>query len=145
VPTPGSSGPDVAVERFSGVRALVAEDQDINREIVVELLEQRGIETDYAENGRAAVEMVRRRDYDIVFMDIQMPELDGIAATKEIRSLAKAASDRLPIIALSGCVLTDDRMRSLAAGMNDHLAKTCPCSPVHAGQSSCATNRPSSA
>ena len=110
-------------ERFTGVRALVAEDHAINREIIIELLRQAGIEADIAVNGREAVEMTRTRDYDIAFMDIQMPEMDGFTATREIRKLGRKGSDRLPILAMTAHALTGDREKSLEAGMNDHLTK----------------------
>jgi two-component system sensor histidine kinase/response regulator len=112
--------------RFRDVRALVVEDHQINREIVVELLRQVGIDAEIAANGRDAVEMVRVKDYDILFMDIQMPEMDGIEATREIRQLRRAGIDRLPILAMTAYALTGDREKSLAAGMNDHLTK-----PMH--------------
>ena len=115
--------PGTPRERFSGVRALVVEDHEINREINVELLRQVGIEADIAINGREAVEMVRLRDYDILFMDIQMPEMDGFTATREIRKLGREGVDRLPILAMTVYALTGDREKSLAAGMNDHLTK----------------------
>jgi PAS domain S-box-containing protein len=111
------------LEHFVDVRALVVDDHDINREIAVELLRQAGIKADIAINGREAVEMVRTNDYDILFMDIQMPEMDGLAATREIRSLGRDGIDRLPIMALSSYASGGDREKSLAAGMNDHLTK----------------------
>ncbi|MEI6314983.1 MAG: response regulator, partial [Syntrophus sp. (in: bacteria)] len=109
--------------RFTDVRVLVAEDHVINREIIVELLRQDGIEADIAVNGREAVEMARTRDYDIVFMDIQMPEMDGFTATREIRKLGREGIERLPILAMTAHALIGDRAKSLAAGMNDHLTK----------------------
>jgi len=109
--------------RFTGVRALVVEDHMINREIIVEQLQQLEIETDIAINGREAVEMVRVREYDVVFMDIQMPEMDGFTATREIRRLGREGIDRLPILAMTAHALIGDREKSLAAGMNDHLTK----------------------
>jgi CheY-like chemotaxis protein len=109
----------------------VAEDHDINREIVVELLRQEGIEADIAVNGREAVALVRKQDYDILFMDIQMPEMDGIAATREIRRLDKAGVDCLPILAMTAHALAGDRKNSLDAGMNDHLNK--PINPEALG------------
>jgi PAS domain S-box-containing protein len=115
--------PEKSLERFTGVRALVAEDHEINREIIIELLRQVGIEADIATNGREALEMVRAREYDIVFMDIQMPEMDGIIATREIRRLDKGSAARLPILAMTAHALAGDRENSLAAGMNDHLVK----------------------
>ena len=109
--------------QFTGVRALVAEDHEINREIIIELLRQAGIEADIAANGREAVEMVRTQDYDVVFMDIQMPEMDGLTATREIRKLGREGMDRLPILAMTAHALKGDREKSLNAGMNDHLTK----------------------
>jgi PAS domain S-box-containing protein len=109
--------------QFIDVRALVAEDHEINREIVVELLRQLGIEADISINGREAVEAVRARDYDILFMDIQMPVMDGFAATREIRNLDRDGVDHLPILAMTAHALTGDREKSLNAGMNDHLIK----------------------
>ncbi|MFZ4441231.1 MAG: response regulator, partial [Syntrophales bacterium] len=109
--------------RFTGVQALVVEDHAINREIVVELLRQLGIEAEAAVNGREAVAMVRAKEYDIVLMDIQMPEMDGIKATREIRKVERAGVDRMPIIAMTAHALAGDREKSLAAGMNDHISK----------------------
>jgi two-component system, sensor histidine kinase and response regulator len=108
---------------FTDVRALVVEDHEINREVVVELLRLAGVKADIAINGRKAVEMVRASDYDILFMDIQMPEMDGFTATRKIRNLGMEHVDRLPIIALSSHAIVGDREKSLAAGMNDHLTK----------------------
>ena len=120
LPTHSRISPHV---RFPGVRALLAEDHAINREIVVELLRQLGIEADVAVNGREAVAMVRAKEYDIVLMDIQMPEMDGIVATREIRKLDKVGVACLPILAMTANALTGDREKSLDAGMNDHINK----------------------
>jgi signal transduction histidine kinase/ActR/RegA family two-component response regulator len=103
------------------VRVLVAEDNHVNQLVLSELLRARGCRVDIAENGKAAVEMVRKSEYDIVFMDIQMPEMDGIAAVKLIRQDDKYGN--LPIIALTAHAMSGDRELSLAAGMNDHLTK----------------------
>ena len=110
-------------EQFAGVRALVADDQEFNRELIYELLQEKGIEVDIAINGREALEMVRARDYDIVLMDIEMPEMDGLTATRKIRKLDRKGAKSLPIIALSGHSITDDKGKSQAAGMNDYLTK----------------------
>jgi CheY-like chemotaxis protein/nitrogen-specific signal transduction histidine kinase len=115
--------PDTPRKHFIDVRALVVEDHEINREIVVELLRRAGIKADIAINGIEAVEMVRTCDYDILFMDIQMPEMDGFTATRKIRNLDREGVDRLPIMALSSHAIVGDREKSLAAGMNDHLTK----------------------
>ena len=108
---------------FTGVRALVAEDHEINKEILVELLHQAGIDADIAKNGRDAVEKVRAQDYDIIFMDIEMPEMDGLTASREIRNLGKKGVDILPILAMTAHALTGDSKKSLDAGMSGHLTK----------------------
>jgi CheY-like chemotaxis protein len=96
--------------------------------ILVEMLRQVGIGADTATNGREAVDKVRVADYDILFMDIQMPEMDGFTATREIRHLDREGVDRLPILAIAARTSTDDRERCLDAGMNDYLNK-----PVNRG------------
>ncbi|MDR1483938.1 MAG: response regulator [Planctomycetaceae bacterium] len=103
------------------VRVLVAEDNRVNQMVLMELLRSRGCRVDVAENGREAVDMVCKSNYDIVFMDIQMPEMDGISAVKLIRRDGKY--EKLPIIALTAHAMSSDRELSLAAGMNDHLTK----------------------
>ncbi|MEN8188711.1 MAG: response regulator [Thermodesulfobacteriota bacterium] len=111
---------------FSGTRLLLAEDNDINREFIVNLLRQMGIQVTEVVNGQEAVEEVRRYPYDGVLMDIQMPKLDGLSATRQIRDLSSKNNDRfaaIPIIAMTAHARSEDREKSLAAGMNDHLVK----------------------
>lgn len=102
---------------------LLVEDNDINREIALELLVSAGLTVDWAENGVVACAKVARQgaDYAAVVMDVQMPEMDGIAATREIRRHHPA--DRLPIIALTAHAYVEERWHCLEAGMNDHLTK----------------------
>ena len=95
----------------------------MSREVIIELLREVGIEADIAINGREAVEMVRVGNYDILFLDIEMLELDGFTATREIHNLGREGVESLPILALSGHADVGDREKSLAAGMNDHLTK----------------------
>ena len=104
-------------------RLLLAEDNEINREIALALLTSIGVVADVVENGRLAVEHIQKNPdrYDAVLMDIQMPEMDGIEACKRIRSFITA--DRLPIIAMTAHALDLERDRCLEAGMNDHIAK----------------------
>ena len=114
---PGESMP---VGMLSG-RILLVEDNEINRQVARELLERMGLEVVMALNGAQAVNMLRKEDYDLVFMDIQMPEMDGYQATRVIRdSLHK---DKLIIIAMTAHAMAGDRERCLRAGMNDHIAK----------------------
>jgi two-component system, sensor histidine kinase and response regulator len=107
----------------TGVRRIVllAEDNAINREVARRMLESLDIEVSCAENGRVAVEMAAQRTFDLILMDCQMPELDGIAATTQIR--ADDQKPRVPIIALTANVMKEDRERCLNAGMDDFLAK----------------------
>ena len=108
-------------ESFPGRRILLVEDEPINREIMVEYLEDCGQRIDIAEDGVVAVELASRNRYDLILMDVQMPRLDGLAATRQIRQLA--AGGDVPIIALTANAFAEDRQRCLAAGMNDFVAK----------------------
>ncbi|MDI6102583.1 PAS domain S-box protein [Actinoplanes sp. NEAU-A12] len=101
---------------------LVVEDNDINRMVALGILANLGYSADVAVNGREAVESAARRDYQAIFMDCLMPEMDGYAATAEIRR-REPAGRHVPIIALTASALAEDRARCLAAGMDEHIAK----------------------
>ena len=118
--------PPLAAPSFPGLRILLVEDNELNQEVAVGLLEDAQVTIDIAENGAIAVEKVQTAPYDIVLMDMQMPVMDGIEATRQIR-----AEDRflaLPIVAMTANAMAGDRERCLAAGMSDHIAK--PIDPV---------------
>ena len=111
---------------FAGFRILVADDVEINCEIVKALLEDTGLSIDFAADGGAACEAfsANRGEYSMIFMDIQMPGMDGLTAAKKIRQLEKdQASARVPIVALSANAFKEDVEASLAAGMDGHITK----------------------
>jgi CheY-like chemotaxis protein len=112
-------------DNFAGHCIMLAEDIEINREIVMALLEPTGLEVVCAENGAEAVRMFSEapEKYEIVFMDIQMPEMDGYEATKMIRKLDAPLAAKVPIIAMTANVFREDIKKCLAAGMNDHVGK----------------------
>lgn len=107
--------------RFSGARILLVEDNALNQLVAVELIKHVGLLVDVAENGQVALDMLARTPYALVLMDMQMPVMDGVAATREIRRDPRHA--RLPIIAMTANAMDVDKMRCLEAGMNDHLGK----------------------
>jgi CheY-like chemotaxis protein len=104
------------------LRILVAEDNEVNQLVINAMLTQMGHVVDVVRDGVEAVEKVRTGAYDVVLMDIQMPRLDGLAATRQIRALGGSAS-RVPIVALTANAMRDDLRACLDAGMDDHLAK----------------------
>ncbi len=111
---------------IGGSRALLVEDNALNLEIAKYMLEDKGVKVDTAHNGNVAVEMFKKSDpfaYDIIFMDVMMPEKNGIEATKEIRKLQRADAILVPIVALSANAYAEDVVAVKEAGMNDHLAK----------------------
>ena len=108
-------------EKYAGKRILLAEDEPINQEVSLGLLEDVGLLVDLADDGEAAVEMAGLNAYDLVLMDMQMPKMNGIEATRLIRTLP--GYERTPILAMTANAFSEDRQRCLAAGMNDHLGK----------------------
>ena len=112
--------PDL-VAKISGAHLLLVEDNEINQQIARELLDKAGVTVAIAENGEEAVAMVVQEKFDGVLMDMQMPVMDGITATREIRKNPRFAD--LPVIAMTANVMASDRERCLAAGMNDYIAK----------------------
>ena len=111
---------------LAGRRILLAEDMEINADIMMDVLELESIRADHAENGKIALEMFRNSapgTYSAILMDVRMPEMDGLEATAAIRALHRADAKTIPIIALTANAFDDDVQRSLQAGMNAHLTK----------------------
>ncbi len=106
-----------------GFRVLIAEDNPVNHKVAVMLLDQLGYSAKWAQNGKEAVELWRRGRFDVVLMDIQMPVMNGIRATREIRRLEDGTGRRTPIIALTAHALKEDRDRCMAAGVDGYLTK----------------------
>lgn len=111
---------------FKGKKILLTEDNELNREIAVELLKEEGFILDTAEDGTIAVEKMRTAkpgQYDLILMDIQMPIMDGYEATRQIRKLENPETANIPIVAITANAFEEDRQKALEAGMNEHVSK----------------------
>jgi PAS domain S-box-containing protein len=155
----GVSAPDeeqepvtsAAEPRFDSLQVLLAEDNRVNQKLAVGVLNKLGCEVTLADNGRQAVEKWESQEFDVVLMDVQMPDLDGFQATAAIRQLEKTVGRRSIIIAMTAHAMTGDRDRCLAAGMDDYLAKPVRlhelsaklAGALHAGQKPAETETPS--
>src|SRR5208282_6110657 len=116
---------DVPVHDATGIRVLLVEDNEMNQQVATELLESAGAIVTVANNGAEAVKILTEGDqappFDVVFMDLQMPEMDGFTATKLLRRDPRL--QKFPIIAMTAHALVEERQRCLDAGMNDHVSK----------------------
>jgi len=108
---------------IQGAKVLLAEDNKINQMVAMELLKIMNVELTVANNGVEAVEAVRKKNFDLILMDIQMPEMDGLTATQMIRDMDKPGVERIPILAMTANAMDTDYQKSLEVGMNDHLTK----------------------
>ena len=111
---------------YKGKKALLVEDNELNREIATAIMEEIGLDVDCVEDGTDAVNIMSSaegRKYDLIFMDIQMPKMDGYTATREIRTLSSNKKANIPIVAMTANAFEEDRQKAFKAGMNAHIAK----------------------
>ena len=124
--SPLSEMPETVSVNLKGKKILLVEDNELNREIATEILEDAGIVIDTAEDGHIAVEKMQKAtvgQYDLILMDIQMPTMNGYDATRAIRALPNAYASGIPIIAMTANAFDEDKQNAIAAGMNGHIAK----------------------
>jgi CheY-like chemotaxis protein/anti-sigma regulatory factor (Ser/Thr protein kinase) len=119
---PAASVPHVPTPRSSGLDILVAEDNAINRKLIALMLEALGHKCTFAENGEQAVSAAAGGSFDVIFMDVQMPVLDGLGATKQIRALTTPVA-KTPIVAVTANAMSGDKEKYMAAGMDNYLSK----------------------
>ena len=123
---PASEPAQPSAADLKGKKLLLVEDNELNREIALEILKEAGFVVDTAEDGAVAVQKIKQAapgQYDLILMDIQMPNLDGYEATRQIRALPDAEKANIPIFAMTANAFEEDRQNALAAGMNGHIAK----------------------
>ena len=120
-PDTGSASDEINLDEFRGLKVLIVEDKEINQRIACEFLRKKGCRVTVADNGRIALAKLDQASFDMVLMDIQMPEMDGLKATRAIRTDERFHD--LPIIALTAHAMSEDREKCFEAGMNDYLSK----------------------
>ncbi|MDO4484357.1 MAG: response regulator [Clostridia bacterium] len=123
---PHAASAEITPDAFAGKRILLAEDNDLNAEIAVTILEETGFHVERAADGIECVKMLQQAEaghYDLILMDIQMPNMDGYKATEKIRRMPDAAKANIPIIAMTANAFDEDKHNAMAAGMNGHLSK----------------------
>jgi len=130
-----------AREPGTSLRVLLAEDNAVNQRLVVRLLEKRGHRVAVAENGLEALAALKKEDFDLVLMDVQMPEMDGMEATAAIRKGEKRTGEHVAVIALTAHAMKGDREKCLAAGMDGYLTKPIRPQELDDALEACVKNR----
>jgi CheY-like chemotaxis protein len=130
------AAPEAGQSQQRPLRVLVAEDNPVNQKLALAILRRMGHQVTLAATGTAAVEIWKRETFDLILMDIQMPEMDGFEAARNIRAIEQAGPDRTPIIAMTAHAMSGDRERCLEAGMDDHVTK-----PINRGDLAAAIYR----
>jgi two-component system sensor histidine kinase/response regulator len=120
-PVPAEEAEAMLLKDYRGTRVLLAEDEPVNQEVALLFLRDAGLAPDLAANGREAVRMAEQNDYALILMDLQMPEMDGLQATRAIRALPGRAAT--PILAMTASAFDEDRRTCVAVSMNDFVSK----------------------
>ncbi len=141
LPAGGKKDGEMAISHLRGARVLLVEDNEINQEVASEILSSIGFAVDVANNGVEGVAKFKQNPYDVILMDIQMPEMDGFEATRCIRESGLPNARAIPIVAMTAHALKGDRELSLQAGMNDHLTKPIDFKELAATMSRCLQGR----
>ncbi len=128
---------DALKKERSKYKILLAEDNSINQKVALKMLSYAGYPTDAVSNGIEAIEAVKNNNYDIVLMDVQMPEMDGFTATRKIRQMIEDRKGKVPIIAITAHALMGDKEKCIAAGMNDYVAKPIAAEKLLSSMDSC--------
>jgi CheY-like chemotaxis protein len=123
IDSPASSSTQPEPQSELPIRILLAEDNPVNQKVAIRMLQKRGYSVEIAATGRHALEAFQTHPFDILLMDVQMPEMDGLEATKAIREIEAATGKHIPIIALTAHAMSGDRDRCLAAGMDGYASK----------------------
>jgi len=141
LPVGGKKESEMSISHLRGARVLLVEDNEINQEVASEILSSIGFTVDVAHNGVEGVAKFKQNPYDVILMDIQMPEMDGFEATRCVRESGLPNARTIPIVAMTAHALKGDRELSLQAGMNDHLTKPIDFKELVATMSRCLQGR----
>jgi CheY-like chemotaxis protein len=133
--------PSAAAGRPAPLWILLAEDHPVNRRLAVLILERRGHRVTSVQNGREALVALERHSFDLILMDIQMPEMDGLEATLLIREREKGTGHHIPILAMTAHAMKGDREKCLAAGMDDYVTKPIRPAELFAAIAACVAGR----